>query len=96
MDSYGMDDHIAASSLPARFGLSRRSSSKSMNIDGCSVICMSIIIVTLALLYHVHNICVKEEKAGNKDTAQRMCNVRTGIVILLILEGASLYMHMRK
>lgn len=93
-----MDNSYGNNMSFSMYNTSRRSSSKGMkmDIDSCTVICATIILLTLVLIYHVHHVCVKEAELGNTVTANRMCNVRTGLLLLLALEAASLFMHMRK
>ena len=82
------------------FGASRRSSSMGsmkMDMDGCSIMCITAIVITLAILYHVHDLCgIEAKKDPNSTTTARLCNIRMALVILLILEIAALVMKMRK
>ncbi len=83
-----------------RFGLynvSRRSKTSSMveNIDSCTALCIAVLIVTLVITYHVHDLAKAEEaKDAKSSTAKRLDKIRMALVILIFLEIASLAVKM--
>ncbi len=88
------------SMTPMRFGMyevSRRSKSASMvdSIDSCTALCIAILIVTLAITYHVHDLAnIEKAKDANSTTAKRLHNIRMALFILILLEIACLYVKM--
>lgn len=97
------------SAVPARFGMhdpnglmqfgvsSRRSKSGSMvdNIDSCTALCIAVLVVTLAITYHVHDLALAEQaKDAKSTTAKRLDKIRMALVILLFLEIAMVAVKM--
>lgn len=94
---YNMDTPIASNFGFALSSRKSKSTGMSMDMDACSILCITSVLITLAILYHVHDLCVVENKKdSNSELARRLCNIRMALVILLILEIAALVMKMRK
>ncbi len=90
--SHGMQNNFG-------YQLSRRSTKGSgsmiANMDYCTALCIAIIVITMAIVYHVHDLAkVEEAKDANSTTFKRLDKIRTALFLLLVLEFACLYAKM--
>lgn len=84
------------------FAVSKRSSKGSFvdtvkGMDGCTVLCIVSIFITLGVVYHLNN-AIRGEMNKNASSAvvMRLKNIRMVLYILLILQFVALYFKLMK